>query len=441
MDKNECWKHFLEKASEEFDSSLFKTWIKPLKPLVISEDRVIIFVKDAIFMEFIESNHSDKIKNLLKNICGFPINLIFTDKEIVYEKKFDKKEKVNVNKGEINPDFTFDDFVVGGNNRFAYSASHAVAESPGNNKFNPLYLYGKSGLGKTHLLFAIGNYAVKNHSNLNIKYVSADKMQRDLIENIQKNKTAEFRESFNNLDILLVDDIHFLSGTSSTQEEFFHIFNTIYQRSKQIIITSDKQPRELSGIEDRLVSRFQWGLSVDIQPPDLETKIAILNKKAENHSFELSPDIIRYIASNTDNIRELEGCIIKLLAYSSINNRLEITLDLAKDVLKFGTGIARKKIYIEQITESVINYYKGYKIDINDVLFGGRKKEVALVRQVSMYLSRTMTSNSLKNIGSYFRKDHSTVVHSIKNINKLLKEDEQLGNDIENIKKNITENL
>jgi len=309
--------------------------------------------------------------------------------------------------------------VEGSGNQFAKAAALAVAEAPGKTSFNPLVIYGGVGLGKTHLIQAIGNFALENKTVKRIRYLSSEKFTIDFINSIQNNLTTEFSRTYRNVDMLLVDDIQFFMSKERTQEEFFHTFNTLHQKGKQIVLSSDRPPRELKGLEERLISRFQWGLVADIQPPDLETRIAILQQKAQMDEIDLTNDIIDYIATNiTSNIRELEGALIKLLAVSSLKG-VDITLELTKMVLKDIIVQKRKDVSIEDIQRVVCLYF-----DIPDDLLRGksRKKEIAFARQIAMYLSKEMTQYSLKSIGLHFGgRDHTTIIHGVRTIDELIK--------------------
>ena len=332
----------------------------------------------------------------------------------------------------LNKRYTFNSFVVGPNNQFAKSASLAVSESPGKTKFNPLLIYGDVGLGKTHLLHSIGNYVISTFNNLKVTYISSEEFYLNFVDAIKNNSIKNFTSFFRSSDLFLMDDVQFLAGKESTQEEFFYIFNTLYQDGKQIVLTSDLPPSSLKGLQDRLISRFQWGLCVDVQPPDLETRVAILNKKAEEDHLSISNDIIYFIAENiTTNIRELEGCIIRILAYASIT-KSDISLDLVQSILKDSIKFDKKsKISIDKIIEKVSDYFK---VPANNIREKNRNKEVAHSRQIAMYIAKNFTNNSLKTIGLNFGgRDHSTVIHAIKNIEHLKIKDISVVKDINNI--------
>jgi chromosomal replication initiator protein len=337
----------------------------------------------------------------------------------------------------LNSRYTFDNFVEGSSNQFAKAASLAVAEAPGQTSFNPLVIYGGVGLGKTHLIQAIGNFAKERNTVRSIRYVSSEKFTIEFINSIQNNKSTEFSQVYRNVDLLLVDDIQFFMSKERTQEEFFHTFNTLHQKGKQIVLSSDRPPKDLLGLEERLLSRFQWGLVVDVQPPDLETRIAVLQKKSTWEDIDIPTEIIEYIASNvTSNIRELEGALIKLLAFSSLKG-LDIDLDLTKTVLKDIVKNKKKDITIEDIQRVVCQYFEIPE----DLLRGkGRKKEIAFARQIAMFLSKKMTLYSLKSIGLHFGgRDHTTVIHAIRTIEHLLKNsvDKKISEMVEVLKRTI----
>ncbi|MDR2728808.1 MAG: chromosomal replication initiator protein DnaA [Chitinispirillales bacterium] len=333
---------------------------------------------------------------------------------------------------KLNKRFTLDNFVIGSNNKFATSAAMAVAQSPGANKFNPLLIYGGVGLGKTHLLQSIGNFVLNNNPQSVVSYITSEEFCQSFIEAIKNNNTQKFTSVFRSSDVLLMDDVQFFAGKESTQEEFFHIFNTLHQSRKQIVLTSDLPPASIKGLQDRLISRFQWGLSVDIQPPDQETRVAILKKFAENENVDLPPEILYYIAENvSSNIRELEGAVIKVLAFASLAGRRDINMDLAKDILKNREKTEKSKISINDVIEKTAKFYK---VPINNIREKNRRKEVAFCRQAAMYISKIVTNSSLKTIGLNFGgRDHSTVIHAIQQIEELIKTDKNAAKDIEYI--------
>jgi chromosomal replication initiator protein len=324
----------------------------------------------------------------------------------------------------LNPKYLFDTFVIGSGNRFAHAASLAVAEAPAK-AYNPLFIYGGVGLGKTHLMHAIGHYVLEHKPNAKVVYLSSEKFTNEFINSIRDNKAVEFRNKYRNVDVLLIDDIQFLAGKESTQEEFFHTFNTLHEESKQIVISSDRPPREIPTLEDRLRSRFEWGLITDITPPDLETRIAILRKKAKAEGLDIPNEVMLYIANQIDtNIRELEGALIRVVAYSSLINK-DINADLASEALRDIIPSSKPKVItILEIQRTVGEHFS---VKLEDFKAKKRTKSVAFPRQIAMYLSRELTDYSLPKIGEEFGgRDHTTVIHAHEKISKLMQTDLQL---------------
>ncbi len=335
----------------------------------------------------------------------------------------------------LNPRYTFENYIKGESNQFARAAALAVANNPGGTSFNPLVIYGGVGLGKTHLVHAIGNRLIQTGRTQRVLYVSSEKFTVDFVEAIQKDNVAGFSTFYRGVDVLIVDDIQFFAGKEKTQDVFFHTFNALHQLGKQIILSSDKPPKDLKGLNERLISRFQWGLTADIQPPDLETRIAILHKKSREHEFDLSQEIAEFIASNiTSNIRELEGCLISLMARASLDNR-KVCLDVAKDVVRSVIGEVRTHVTIEEIQRVVCEH-----LDIPEDLLRAktRKQEIVNARQIAMYLSKELTNSSLKTIGLHFGgRDHSTVIHAYQTIEDCMKTDPKQRNLILQLKSKL----
>lgn len=443
-DPKKIWHQCLEIIKEHVKPQSYRTWFLPIIPLKLEDRRFVVQVPSQFFYEWLEEHYPHIVRNALIQILGEGITPMYIvsqkDEQRIIQTQHKPMRIAGKYMGEethLNSRYTFDNYVEGKGNQFAKAASVAVSEAPGKTSFNPLVIYGGVGLGKTHLIQAIGNYSQEYNSAKRIRYVSSEKFTIDFINSIQNNRTTEFGQVYRNVDLLLVDDIQFFMSKERTQEEFFHTFNTLHQKGKQIVLSSDRPPKELHGLEERLISRFQWGLVTEIQPPDLETRIAILQKKAEYDNIDLPMEIVEFIAVNiTSNIRELEGALIKLLAYSSLKG-LDITLDLAKIVLKDVLVSKRKDISIEGIQKVVCQFF-----DIPDDLLRGksRKKEIAFARQISMYLSKEMTHYSLKSIGLHFGgRDHTTVIHAIRTITNMVKDDKRSNiiDIVETLKKKI----
>lgn len=432
------WQNILSSISSSIDEHRFETWFRPLV-LNSSTDinTLSLSAPNQFISDFLDQNYKHLILSTAQNFSKDIKNVVFTVSSLPsHFSDYKLKESIPVIKSEsnssfpqLNKRFTLNTFVVGPGNQFARSAALAVAEAPGKTKFNPLLIYGGVGLGKTHLLQSIGNYVLSFSSGYVVTYITSEEFYLNFIDAIKNNNTKIFTSRFRSSDLLLVDDIQFLAGKESTQEEFFYIFNTLYQNGKQIVLTSDLPPNSLRGLQDRLISRFQWGLSVDIQPPDLETRVAILKKKAEEDNLSIPQDVLYYIAENvSSNIRELEGVVIRLLAYASIT-KTDITKDLVKNVLKESIKSDKSRISIDKIIEKVAQYYK---VPVNNIREKNRRKEVAHCRQVAMYISKMVTNYSLKTIGLNFGgRDHSTVIHAIQQIDSLLKTDLSLSRDID----------
>ncbi len=429
QDYDAMWTKCLELIQPKISTQTFITWFKPIQPVKLELKTLTLQLPSQFFYEFLDGHYGNLIGQTLSSVMGEGAGVKFTIKnnppDEVDEKPVQQPiKKIKGDNGfdsQLNERYNFGNFVEGNCNQFARAAAIAVAEAPGETTFNPLVVYGGVGLGKTHLIQAIGNYAKSEGIVNRVLYVSSEKFTIEFIESIQKNKTTEFSNIYRNVDILLVDDIHFFIDKERTQEEFFHTFNALHQKGKQIVLSSDRPPKELKGMEERLISRFQWGLVVDIHPPELETRIAILQKKSEENGIDIPFEVINYIASNvTSNIRELEGTLIRLLARSSLQGE-DITLDLAKNVLK-DLGLSKKKTYtIETIQKIVCDHYS---IPDDMVRAKSRKKEIAMARQVAMFMVKRFTGYSLKTIGLHFGgRDHSTVIHAINTINDLVQKD------------------
>ena len=448
-DLKSLWEKTLNIIKGEMSEVSFNTWIKSCEPLSISSTTIKISVPNAFTQDILEKRYKDLVVNSIEAACSKVYNvdfLVASDIQEIEEKeeknsKADDKSSVNVNdemSSTLNPKYTFDSFVIGNSNRFAHAASLAVAEAPAK-AYNPLFIYGGVGLGKTHLMHAIGHYALQNNSNAKVVYVSSEKFTNELINAIRDDRNEEFRNKYRNVDILLIDDVQFIAGKERTQEEFFHTFNELHDANKQIILSSDRPPKEIPTLEDRLRSRFEWGLIADIQPPDFETRMAILKKKADVEKLNVANEVMVYIATKIkSNIRELEGALIRIVAYSSLTNR-PITVELASEALKdIISNKQNKNITIDVIQDVVAGYFN---LRVEDLKSQRRTRNVAYPRQIAMYLSRKLTDMSLPKIGEEFGgRDHTTVIHAYEKISDTLNTDESLQHTVNDITKKLTQN-
>lgn len=448
----EKWDQILLHIKEEHELTdvSFKTWLLPTQPYSVTGNKLQILVPDINFLGYIKKKYGFLLQITIEELTEIECELEFVTLEQVNTEPDDSDRNQLINRplevnrqliqnANLNPRYTFDSFVVGANNNLAHAASLAVAESPGE-IYNPLFIYGGVGLGKTHLMHSIGHFILKNNQKAKVLYVTSEKFTNELIDAIRnKNNisTTEFREKYRNNDILLIDDIQFIIGKESTQEEFFHTFNTLYEAKKQIIISSDKPPKEIETLEERLRSRFEWGLTVDIQSPDYETRMAILRKKEELEGYNIDNEVIKYIATNVkSNIRELEGALTKIVALSKLNKR-EITIELAEEALKdLISPNETKEVTPELIIQVVADHFGITPLDISSQK---RNKEVVVPRQIVMYLCRCMTDTPLQAIGKYLGgRDHTTIIHGHDKIAADIQKNETLRNSIEILKKKIS---
>ena len=447
-DPSSAWKNCLLKIKENVSQMTYNTWFLPIKPVDLQDSTLKVQIPSQFFWEWIEEHFNDLISNTIKEVLGNSAKLTYVISEELpqndsVESKLsnqiqtiqEKKQKQNF-ESNLNSRYTFNNFIKGEGNQLARAAAGAISDNPGGTSFNPFFVYGGVGLGKTHLIQAVGNEILNKYPEKKIIYLSSDSFTVEFVEAIQSNRVNDFSSFYRGMDVLIIDDIQFLIGKEKTQDLFFHIFNTLHQSRKQIILSSDKPPKELKGLDERLTSRFQWGLTADIQPPEWETRIAILKNKAEAYGMKVSNEILEYIATNiTSNIRELEGCLIKLLANASLNSK-ELTFELTKKTVK--EIATERKIYnitIESITKNVCDFLGVAENKIRDKT---RKKEIVLARQLAMYLSKELTKSSLKTIGLHFGgRDHSTVIHACNSIEKAKASDESLANIIETLKNQI----
>ncbi|MFN8431167.1 MAG: chromosomal replication initiator protein DnaA [Spirosomataceae bacterium] len=458
-DVRQVWDDCLVVIRENVSEQSFKTWFEPIIPFKLINKRLIIQVPSQFFYEWLEDHYVKVLRKALDAAIGKDGQLEYT---IIIDRgsqpkpqnapavpaaaapkpaefkpiksPFDIKPfKDQAFESFLNNSYTFENYVEGDCNRLARAASYAVAQKPSTTSFNPLMIYGGVGLGKTHLVQAIGNFIVNNSDNFrNVLYVSSEKFTSQFINAIRENSLQDFMAFYMQVDVLILDDVQFLSGKEKTQETFFHIFNHLHQSGKQIVMTSDRPPRELSGMEDRLLSRFKWGLTADIQAPDLETRIAIIHNKVEEENATMESEVVEYLAHCIDsNVRELEGVVISLLADASLTKRT-IDLDMAKHRIKSLVEENQKVISIDNIIETVTDYFK---IKITDIKGKTRLREVVVPRQIAMFLAKEYTSLSLKAIGYHFGgRDHSTVIHAIQTINDLMDIDKELKSQIDDLK-------
>lgn len=445
------WDKATKVIQDKLNKQNFDTWIKPIEIVAMEDNCVRLAVPNKFFKDWLLDNYSSTIKHSLEKIIGIDVDVEFVLSKNI-EKKSDTKTDVhksvkhstnidikNKNLSPLNGNYTFDRFVVGPCNQFAHAASIAVAKQPAKN-YNPLFLYGGSGLGKTHLLNSIGLLTASAHPNLNIMYVSAEEFMNEMINSIRYDRMPKFRERYRNIGCLLIDDIHFLAGKERTQEEFFHTFNTLHDSGKQIVVSSDKFPKDIPNLEGRLRSRFEWGLIADIQPPEIETKIAIIEKKMQENKITLPNNVAHYIASQVEsNIRELEGYLVRICAYSSLTGR-EIDLDLVKEVLrKLLKHNEKQEISIDEIVKIVAGKLN---IKISDLKAHNKNKNMVFARQIVMYLSRKLTNHSFPDIGEKIGgRDHSTVIYANNKILKAIETDSKLKNLVDEFENSLINNV
>jgi chromosomal replication initiator protein len=413
------WDDVLVRVEGKVNPHSFGTWFRPTQFRDLQGSALHVWVPNSQFREWLTRNYLGVIAEALEELGRSDVEVSFLsepDKAAAAEPAADAPAGAT----SLNPKYTFESFVVGSSNQFAHAAARAVAEIP-SKSYNPLFLYGGVGLGKTHLMHAIGHYIQARNRHLNLLYISADRFINEMINAIRFDRLPAFRQKYRSIDVLLVDDIQFIAGKDRTQEEFFHIFNALHDSQKQIVISSDCPPRQIPTLEERLHSRFEWGLIADIQPPDIETKVAILRKKAEAERVEIPENVALFIASKVrTNIRELEGSLIRLIAYASLTGR-DIDLGLAQEVLKDLLQTEDKPITVEMIQKMVADHYH---VKLADLKAKNNSKSVAEPRQIAMYLTKTLTNSSLPEIGKVFGgKHHSTVIHSVRKIDTMRKRD------------------
>ena len=432
------WNELKATYQKDLSPASYNTWIETANPRTLDQNQLVVEVPSKIHKEYWEKNLATKIVEVGYMLSGNEIIPRFiTGEEAEQEEVIEEKNPKVVapsplKKAMLNPKYTFDTFVIGKGNQMAHAAALVVAEDPGS-IYNPLFFYGGVGLGKTHLMHAIGHQMLQSQPNAKVKYVSSETFANDFINSIQNKTAEEFRQEYRNVDLLLVDDIQFFAEKEATQEEFFHTFNALYNEGKQIVLTSDRLPNEIPKLQERLVSRFAWGLSVDITPPELETRTAILRKKAAAERLEIPDDTLSYIAGQIDsNIRELEGALVRVQAFAAMNSE-DISTSLAADALKtLKSGKGHPQLSILQIQEEVAKYYH---IQLKDIKGKKRVKSIVVPRQIAMYLARELTDNSLPKIGAEFGgKDHTTVIHAHEKIQQLMDSSVSMQNEVSEIK-------
>ena len=472
-DYSQVWENCLSVIKDNVNLQSFKTWFEPITPLKLSNNVLTIQVPSQFFYEWLEEHYINLLKKTIKKELGnegkleysiimengnnspnpYTVKIPTTNRQALKNEPVSLPVDVNREKGiknpfiipglkkvnidsQLNPNYSFDSFIEGDCNRLARSAGYAVSKNPGGTAFNPLLIYGGVGLGKTHLVHAIGIEIKKNHPNKTVLYVSSEKFTHQFIDAVRNNNQNDFIHFYQMIDVLIIDDVQFFSGKEKTQDVFFHVFNHLHQTGKQLILTSDKAPVELQGMEQRLLSRFKWGLSADLQNPELETRIAILETKMYNEGLELPKEVVEYLAySITTNIRELEGALISLLAQSSLNKKA-ITLELAKSMIdKFVKNTARE-VSIDYIQKVVCDYFD---IPIELLKSKTRKREIVQARQIAMFFAKKMTKSSLANIGMHCGgKDHATVLHACKTVNNLVDTDKRFKSYVDDLEKKIS---
>ena len=469
-DFHTVWANCLKIIKDNVNLQSFKTWFEPIEPVKLEDEILTILVPSQFFYEWLEEHYVTLLRKTIKRELGSNARLEY---RIVVENSSGNNspftidypnyntgnnknpevaaplvmgtsiknpfvipglKKVNIESG-LNANYNFDNFIEGDCNRLCRSAGYAVAQKPGGTAFNPLVIYGATGLGKSHLAQAIGNEVKQNFPNKTVLYTNAERFTNQFIESLKNNSVNDFVHFYQLIDVLIIDDIHFFANKAKTQDIFFHIFNHLHQESKQIILTSDRPPRDLEGVEERLLSRFKWGLSADLQSPDFETRVAILEKKMYADGIELPKDVVEFVAYNiTNNVRELEGALVSLLAQASLNKK-QIDLDLAKKIVKNFVKNMSREVSIDFIQKAVCDYFE---VPVDKLKEKTRKRQVVQARQLSMYLSKNFTKHSLKAIGKHFGgRDHSTVIHSCQAIQNLMDTDTKFKESVDDLQKKI----
>jgi chromosomal replication initiator protein len=437
MTIEDIWNNSLSKIEEKVGNNILELWFRPIKLSQMKEQQVTIDIPNRFFKDWIEDNYPELIAEAIGGIVGYPVMVRYRMAEKIdpIVKKTDmrlesRRQRLASRGIHLNPRYTFESFVIGPSNQFAQAAANAVAEAPGRT-YNPLFIYGGVGLGKTHLISAIGNAVIDKSPDITVIFVSAEQFTNEVVSAIRHEKMGELKEKYRNVDLLLLDDIHFIANKTQTQEEFFHTFNTLYEKQKQIVISSDRPPKEIGAVTDRLRSRFSMGLIADIQPPELETKMAILLKKAEIQKISVSEEVAYYLASKVkSNIRDLEGYLIRLGAQASLTGK-PIDKEMAKTILHDLIEEDEKPVTVDHVQRIVCEHFA---LKLTDMKAKKRTKEIAMPRQIAMYLSKQLTNLSLSDIGKNFGgKDHATVIYACKQIEDKRTKDEAVNRMIENL--------
>jgi len=445
MNHSKVWEKSKARIKTSQPQHAYSTWFDPIISIGLSENELVLEVPNQFFFEWIQSHYKETIKDEVESVYRGQITIKYTvspegrknkTRANLSERNPDTKQQYNRNK-QLNEKYTLASFIEGSNNQFAKAAALNVSEAPGTQSFNPLVIYGGVGMGKTHLLHAIGNNVFQGQKNKRVVCASSEKFTLDFISSIQKNRTVEFSKSYRNTDILLIDDVQFFQGKEQTQEQFFHTFNELFQAGKQIVMTADRYPGEMVGLQDRLLSRFSSGLSADIQPPDFETRVAIVMEKAEQNGLKLSYDIIEFIGTHIkNNVRELESTIIRLLAHSSLAKK-EIDFRLAKMVVKERLG--SNMIYDITTEDIVRRVSETTHIKEKEIVGSSRKMEIAEARQISIYLCRQILGTPFVSLGIYFGgRDHSTILHACRVMEDKTKKDQRVGRLVNELKRELS---
>lgn len=433
---NDIWGNVTKQLRDEMSTVAFDTWIKPIKPVEVAGDSIMLCVpgglqKGSLNKSMIMTKYRSLIESSIKNVTGKSLDL-----DVCFETNSGVQTDDPIKQeSALNPKYTFDNFIVGNNNNLAQAASLAVAETPAH-KYNPLFIYGGSGLGKTHLIQAIGNFYLTNNPGKRVLYTTSEKFTYELVNAIREKTNQDFRNKHRTVDLLLMDDVQFLATKELAQEEFFHTFNALYEAGKQIVLTSDRLPSETPHLADRLKTRFQMGLLADIQPPDYETRLAILKSKIEDEYFTFDEEIVEYVANNiTSNVRDLEGALKRILAYAGIERTNTISMELAQKALKeILSTLPQRNITISVIIDEVEKYYRLPK---GSLITKKRSNDIAYPRHIAMYISRVILDESYAGIGDAFKRDHSTVMNAVKKIKKMVTEDTELQEIINELVTNI----